>query len=187
MYYFYKLRIWVVGIMQILVIIISFMTFIELNYVVVIQISSFVCALVVLLHEYFFASITFISSMFRLHRFEFKRHGWRMILLSIAILVSIMSSLFCYYFIIVTTSCLIAQKKAQVKNREDLCFNIFAPNLTPSMSARLYFWFKILELLPFILYFILNRPKDYFVCLGKDPERRYSKFQLTREETAVRE
>ena len=118
------------------------MTFIELNYIVVAQIGSFICSLVIAMQEYFFASITYITSMFRLHRFEFKRHAYRMILLSIAILMSIVSSLFSYYFIIVVTSCLIAQKKAQVVDREDLCFNIFAPNLTPRLSAVLYFWFK---------------------------------------------
>ena len=74
-----------------------------------------------------------------------------------------------------------------MKNREDLCFNIFAPNLTASASSRIYFWFKVLELLPFILYFILNKPHDWFKSLGKDPVRRFSKFQLTREERAARE
>ena len=36
-------------------------------------------------------------------------------------------------------------------------------------------------------YFWLNEPHDCYVCLGKDPDRIYSSFQLTLEERARRQ
>ena len=50
-----------VGISQVLVVLLSFLTFIELNYIVVTQIGTFICVLVVALQEYFFASVTYIT------------------------------------------------------------------------------------------------------------------------------
>ena len=45
-------------------------------------------------------------------------------------------------------------------------------NLTMDMSI----------LIPVIVFVVLDEPHDCFVCLGKDPERVYSIFQLKREE-----
>ena len=66
----------------------------------------------------------------------------------------------------------------------DLCLDIFSVEMTSDLSAKLYFWFIVLEMMPFIFFFLLNRPHDCFICLGKDPLRRFSVFQLTSEEIA---
>ena len=144
--------------------------------------GAFIAIFVLATHEYFFGALTFITTMFDLHDFEFKRHACRTILLSSSILLSILSTLFGFYFVIVVSSCLIAQEHMGVDHKLDLCFHIFPVDMNPNLSARLYFWFILFELLPFIFYFTLNRPHDCFICLGKDPDRRFSKFQLTRTE-----
>ena len=40
----------------------------------------------------------------------------------------------------------------------------------------------MLLLLPVLVFFIFDDPHDCFTCLGKDPDRIYSSFQLTLEE-----
>ena len=44
----------------------------------------------------------------------------------------------------------------------------------------------VVELIPFLMFFLLDRPHDCFVCLGKDPDRIYSIFQLKTEERIER-
>ena len=144
--------------------------------------GAFIATLVVAIHEYFFGSATLIYTMYSLHRFEFKRHACRMVLLFMAISVSILNLLLRFYFIIVVSSCLIAQENMGVERRLDLCFHIFPVGLGPDLAATLYTVFIMFELLPFLFYFVLNKPHDCFICLGKDPDRRFSKFQLTRAE-----
>ena len=136
--------------------------------------GAFIATLVVALHEYFFGSVTLIHTMYSLHRFEFKRHACRMILLFISILVSILNLLLRFYFTIVVSSCLVAQANMGVNERMDLCFAIFPVNLGVNVATILYTVFLAFELLPFLFYFVLNQPHDCFVCLGKDPDRRFS-------------
>ena len=45
---------------------------------------------------------------------------------------------------------------------------------------------NFLFMLPMLTFFWLNEPHDCYVCLGKDPERLYSRFQLTLEDRAKR-
>ena len=35
------------------------------------------------------------------------------------------------------------------------------------------------SILPFLTFLILNKPHDCYRCVGKDPERKYSKFQYS--------
>ena len=44
-----------------------------------------------------------------------------------------------------------------------------------------------LILIPVLSFFALDRPHDCYTCLGKDPDRIYSSFQLTFEERARRQ
>ena len=37
-------------------------------------------------------------------------------------------------------------------------------------------------ILPVVVFLMFDDPHDCFTCLGKDPERKYSRFQLTIEE-----
>ena len=45
--------------------------------------------------------------------------------------------------------------------------------------SLIYFVINVLQLFPFLMFFLLDQPHDCFVCLGKDPDRIYSRFQLT--------
>ena len=87
--------------------------------------GSFIATLVIAIHEYIFGALTFINTMYSLHRFEFKRHACRMIFLSTSILISILNSLIGFYFVIVVASCLISQNNMGLDITFDLCFNIF--------------------------------------------------------------
>eukprot|EP00353_Schmidingerella_taraikaensis_P011285 CAMPEP_0185590058 /NCGR_PEP_ID=MMETSP0434-20130131/59349_1 /TAXON_ID=626734 ORGANISM="Favella taraikaensis, Strain Fe Narragansett Bay" /NCGR_SAMPLE_ID=MMETSP0434 /ASSEMBLY_ACC=CAM_ASM_000379 /LENGTH=77 /DNA_ID=CAMNT_0028213933 /DNA_START=231 /DNA_END=464 /DNA_ORIENTATION=- len=40
-------------------------------------------------------------------------------------------------------------------------------------------------LFPILVFFALNEPHDCYECLGKDPDRIYSSFQMTFEERAL--
>ena len=46
---------------------------------------------------------------------------------------------------------------------------------------------NLIYMTPVLVYFIMNEPHDCYVCLGKDPDRIYSSFQLTLEERAKRQ
>lgn len=46
--------------------------------------------------------------------------------------------------------------------------------------ALFFFLITLIELAPFLTFYLLDKPHDCFVCLGKDPDRIYSSFQLTR-------
>ena len=52
--------------------------------------------------------------------------------------------------------------------------------------AYVYIKINCLLILPVVAFMILDDPHDCFMCLGKDPDRPYSIFQLSREERANR-
>ena len=72
---------------------------------------------------------------------------------------------------------------------QDICTDISnkARFATPKRQSVAYLAFIGIELLPFVFYFWFNEPHDCFKCLGKDPERRYSIFQLTERENLIRD
>ena len=176
LYKLYQIRIYVVASIQICIGILSLFRAINLTYLVIAQMSTFIAILVLCSQEFFIGASTFIVSMYRLHRYEFKRHVARFTVLTVAILLSLMSMLFWFYFITVVSSCMVTQDRMGASEKVDLCFDIFSVEMSANMSAELYFWFIMFELLPFIFYFILKEPHDCFTCVGKDPERRFSKF-----------
>ena len=49
-----------------------------------------------------------------------------------------------------------------------------------------YLGSNLMFMVPMFAYFWLNKPHDCYTCLGKDPDRIYSGFQLTFEERAKR-
>ena len=48
-------------------------------------------------------------------------------------------------------------------------------------------YYNGLTLLPVLTFYVLDAPHDCFACLGKDPDRIYSIFQLTTEQRTRRE
>ena len=181
-----RMRMWAILIIQLIPAILCLFS-IDLTYILIGQSATMIALLSWITREYFFGAITFISTMYSFHRYEFKRHAVRSILLSAFTTITLIYVLFGIYFLIVVNSCYVSQLNMQRKHRQDLCFSILPSRFTPDLASESYFVFIIFELLPFTLYFILQRPHDCFVCLGKDPERRFSTFQLTRRETQIRE
>ena len=51
---------------------------------------------------------------------------------------------------------------------------------TDSILGDLYF--DLVTIIPFWAFLLFRNPHDCFKCLGKDPERNYSKFQYKRAE-----
>lgn len=125
--------------------------------------------------------------MYQLHRFEFKRHALRVILQATFTLVTLIYAFCAVYFGLVIGSCYVSQTNMDGRHMVDLCFNFLPSHFTPNLASESYFVFIVFELLPFALYFVLQKPHDCFICLGKDPDRRFSMFQLTRQETQIRE
>ena len=71
------------------------------------------------------------------------------------------------------------------KDEEGLC-NYFYTDLDekaddPQWVAGGLEWMNLMMLLPVTLFLLLDNPHDCFVCLGKDPDRIYSIFQLSKE------
>ena len=126
MYYFFKIRIYFVAASQLAISILPFFSMIDTYVIVMAQLSTFIATLVLCTQEYFIGAITFIHGMYSSHWYEFKRHAFQLIVLSAAILLSLLSSLFGFYFIIVVCGCLITQKTMGVDESADLCLKIFS-------------------------------------------------------------
>ena len=105
--------------------------------------------------EYFHGALNFITTMYEMHRFEFKRHAFRVILLSSVTLATVCYVFLGVYFLIVISSCYLSQMNMHKGHMNDLCFEMFPKRLTPDLASETYFIFIIFELLPFALYFIL--------------------------------
>ena len=46
--------------------------------------------------------------------------------------------------------------------------------------SLMFFATIIVEIIPFLAFFLLDQPHDCFICLGKDPDRVYSSLQFTK-------
>ena len=49
-----------------------------------------------------------------------------------------------------------------------------------SYVTAIFCTYNMVELIPFLTFYLLDRPHDCFECLGKDPDRIYSSLQLTK-------
>ena len=182
MYKLFKLRIYFVAAIQFCITILPYFKTLELCVIIITQMITFLATLSFCTQEYLFGATTFILSMYQSHRYEFKRHIVPFSVLSVAVIASLLSSLSGYYFITIVSGCLITQTHMGIEQSVELCLGIFKIKPDANLSTKLYFLYIMFELLPFIFFFILNKPHDCFICLGKDPNRRFSMFQLTREE-----
>ena len=182
MYKLFKLRIYLVATTQFGITILPYVQTIDLSGIVMSQMVSFLATLTVCTQEYLFGVKIFTHSMYQQHRYEFKKHAIPIFVLSLAVLISLLCSMLVYYFVSVVSGCMITQTSMGIDKSIDLCFSIFSIKVDDSLPIQLYLLYILLEMFPFIFFFILNKPHDCFICLGKDPERRFSMFQLTREE-----
>ena len=147
--------------------------------------------LILSLQEYLWVSISRIYLMHKLHRYEYKLHSCKLIGLQCANLFSIAYAAMGFYSVTLIASCVLSEREytQHAKEQTDFCFFIYfsGSHFSPGEASVTYLVFILAELVPFISYLWLNEPHDCFRCLGKDPDRRYSIFQLTRRESLMRE
>lgn len=134
-------------------------------------------------------SISLMQSMYKHHRFEFKNHIKPMLLLFMATEISVICQLEQLWFQLYHSYCsngdLKDNEAVLAKGEEGLC-NYFYSELDekvddPHWVAGVLEWSTFMILLPVTLFLLFDNPHDCFVCLGKDPDRIYSIFQLSKE------
>ena len=135
---------------------------------------------------------TLLGLMRNLHRYEYERHRWRLLMLFLAQTFSLAYAISGFFILTEVSGCVLSELDYLGIDElpdHDICNNIFitAKRVTPEKASLAYLCFILAELLPFVFYFWLNEPHDCFVCLGKDPDRRFSVFQLTHRENMIRE
>ena len=131
---------------------------------------------------YTFYTFQLVIMMFHKHDLAFKRHAPRLIpliLITMAAIVIVSSYTFIdfsFYF----------------------CFNVLKDDFSKGFCRRqadryfhrheylsnLLIFFRVL---PIIAFLVLNWPHDCYRCLGKDPDRIFSIYQLTEREAMLRE
>ena len=78
------------------------------------------------------------------------------------------------------------QYTGQGSDREGICgwyingFNRVLQGGNSRALSLVYLLVTALQMIPLISFYLLDEPHDCFVCLGKDPDRIYSNFQLTK-------
>ena len=155
--------------------------------------------LVLSFQEYFWFSVTRLYLMYKLHRYEFNRHACNLISMYSIILFSLVYQVCGFYTVTVIAACVQVDYNLDYDDPSDLeklnemadvCHSTFTFDILDhpqSQAALVYFIFIVASLLPFLSYFWLHEPHDCFTCVGKDPDRRYSIFQLTRRENLILE
>ena len=161
----------------------------DFYYVTMVQSGLMLFILIFTLQEYLWSSTTRMCLMFKRHKYEYKRHAVRLISLQCIILFSLTYAVIGFYSVTLVSACLSSETNyLEAGERNDFCVMVFTiTNVSPRQASLTYLCFIIAELLPFVFFFSLNDPHDCFSCLGKDPDRRYSVFQLTRRENLIRE
>ena len=88
------------------------------------------------LQEYFWISTTRMYLMYKLHRYEFKRHRYRLLGLSTAILFSLVYVVMGVYSVTLVVTCIESEIKILGEDHmNDLCYQIFHfSTLTPSQA-----------------------------------------------------
>ena len=130
--------------------------------------------------------------MYKFHRIEFKKHFWKMIrllifteiglLLMCSITLSNIYQLYCL-------NAYVKDNKAMydvTQTDDNICSNIVSYvqylNKNDKVASTQFVIYYFQLLLPVVIFLMFDNPHDCFTCLGKDPERKYSRFQLTIEE-----
>ena len=142
--------------------------------------------------------LAMLHAIWRFHRYEFYRH-WRRILLvyattmfsTIAVLVYAVYNL---YFLLCSADFISKTFTFAFYNPftpyVGICYPVlwFSEKMAASLGdfAAFNLTMDMSCLIPVIVFVVLDKPHDCFVCLGKDPERVYSIFQLKREESYER-
>ena len=138
--------------------------------------------------------LAMVHAIWRFHWFEFHRH-WRRILLvyattMLSTVTVLIYAVYNLYFLLCTGD--LISKPYTLAFYDPLtpyigiCYPVvwFASEMAERVGdfAAFNLTMDMSILIPVIVFVVLDKPHDCFVCLGKDPERVYSIFQLKREE-----
>ena len=138
----------------------------------IIDISNLMLVLVF----YLFINTRLLLSMYKRHRLEFRKHACQQITCVAATALCITTLLYDDIIWFLSYTCKIPfQKLEDGEFCQKLDKFIFNPNFGTKTIGGIFFVSGSM-LLPCWSYFIFNSPHDCFKCLGKDPQRNYSKF-----------
>mmetsp|Transcript_6079 Transcript_6079/g.8183 ORF Transcript_6079/g.8183 Transcript_6079/m.8183 type:complete len:116 (+) Transcript_6079:42-389(+) len=112
--------------------------------------------------------------MFKHHRMAFHSHKWSLSVLFVATEISLVILVLVLAYWTVYLQCL--GTRDYLKEQEVGICSIYDLN----DFSNFFFYGEILPdyalSIPVGAFFILNKPHDCYMCLGKDPERIYSRF-----------
>ena len=141
-----------------------------------------------------------LRHMYTHHRFEFYTHAKRMIALYLATMLSCASVFFAFAVGTYGAVCLAAAgsffpdwDKAAYYDPDSpdpgMCSYVATQAqdaFTGAAYPTILLVFDLFLLIPVLTFLLFDNPHDCFVCLGKDPERIYSIYQLKKQERKER-
>ena len=137
--------------------------------------------------------IWLVLSMYRRRRFEFQVHIRRMLTLYIATMIGVSILVVYTIYSQILAVCVLASNNQldvseafyDADDPRGICkivIETFETNTSFSLLRNYSAWVTLIDmfmLMPMIGYLFCNEPHDCFVCIGRDPDRAYSMFQLT--------
>lgn len=134
----------------------------------------------------------FISEMRNYHRSAYKNHISSLFWLFIATVICLCCLLgyqvcFCLNVLCTRESREYGiEEDDLIKVKEGICTYLGTNHFTFETLAAAEIIWTTLILVSILAFFVLDTPHDCYVCLGKDPDRIYSGFQLNLEQRARR-
>ena len=118
------------------------------------------------------------------HKMAFKLHFWPNLVLFLITEVTFLNYLISQILIILRFIC------NHSENQLDELYAGYCPRTDLSSFTEHFTFVNINNnmnyLLPIIAFLLCNKPHDCYTCLGKDPDRNYSIYQLSQEERTKR-
>ena len=112
--------------------------------------------------------------MYRKHKLAFKNHVLRMLLLAALTAIPILILIGIHFVRASSTLC------REYGDENSFCHKIQSWANVGGKDFLTYFAvLLLLELVPICAFLSLNNPHDCFKCLGKDPDRKFSLYQLS--------
>ena len=159
----------------------------------------FVVGLVFVTSAYISTEVPLLRDMRKFHRFEYEKHSSRMLVIFVITTLSLCSvilfetgvfySYVCAYGFFINGEDQLAIFDPFV-DKPGMCLffdEYYIKMFGTTQNIGFVLWIvDFTILIPPVTFFFLDNPHDCFVCFGKDPDRIYSIFQLTREDRTNR-
>ena len=141
---------------------------------------------IICLQVYFWSNLKSMYRMYVEHRLEFRKHICNLTCLHLMTLVALVNMIYASVLWQGIWMCKIEQDKFQgVDLDEDsICVKYLNVKYREADVYSMLSWVQniILELFPIWSFLLFYKPHDCFRCLGKDPDRIFSSFQLNKAE-----